>query len=382
MMLAALAALTGAALLFNFLVNPYGAWRHRLVSGIFYRVRAGHERVITPYLLRTTQPTTLMLGTSRMLMGMSVEQGYKDGFLNAGLAAARPEEIEKEVQLALRNPHLKRIIWSVDFFTFDTRLKPDPATVARLDGSLRLLILDSLLNADAFDSSYHMLLRAISGRADLDRKVLEPIPWSQTFICWRFASKARGGLANIGDKVAMQQVVAEIPLYKGSICCSQRMAVFRRIVDTIRRAHVELIVFMPALSQFELEEIRQNGLWPRFQQWKRDIASIVPYWDFSGYNEVAHNDVMFMDVLHMKPAVGMAILRRLLGMPDTGCKDMQIVLDSGLWVDRRNVEQVLALQDQRERTANAEPNKYFQVVSEALTQVRGIPAARLSSASK
>jgi hypothetical protein len=75
MMLTALAALTGGALLFNFLINPFGTWRHRLVNGIYYRVRAGHERVIAPYLLRSTEPSTVMFGTSRVLMGIPIEQG-------------------------------------------------------------------------------------------------------------------------------------------------------------------------------------------------------------------------------------------------------------------------------------------------------------------
>jgi len=134
MMLTALAALTGGALLFNFLINPFGTWRHRLVNGIYYRVRAGHERVIAPYLLRSTEPSTVMFGTSRVLMGIPIEQGIKDGVLNAGMAAARPEEIAQGVALALENPHLKRVIWGADFFTFDQRFKPNPDTTARLGG--------------------------------------------------------------------------------------------------------------------------------------------------------------------------------------------------------------------------------------------------------
>jgi hypothetical protein len=126
----------------------------------------------------------------------------------------------------------------------------------------------------------------------------------------------------------------------------------------------------PPLSEYELEAIRQNGMWPTFQQWKRDLAAILPYyWDFSGYTQLARTDTMFLDVLHVKPEVGMAILRHLLGQPDSGCPQMGVVVDAGLRVDSHNIDQVLALQDQCEHVANAQPNKYSDVASQAITRL-------------
>ncbi len=367
-MLIAMAGLTGAALLFNFLLNPFGAWRHRLVSQTFYRVRAGHDRVITPYLLRTTRPNTVMFGTSRVLMGMPIEQGMKDGFLNAAMAAARLQEISKAISIALKNPGLKRIIWGVDFFTFDRRLKSNPETAARLDGSLRLLIQDNLLSSEALDSSYHLLDRAIEGRQHLDRRVLEPIPWPADFICQRFAHYPKRGLATYGDRGALPQVLLEMPLYRNSVCCDAGMELFTATIDRIRRAHVEPIIFIPPLTRYELEAIRQGGLWPTFQQWKRDLTRVVSYWDFSGYNEMSHTDTMFLDILHVKPEAGMTVLRRLVGDGRAQCAAMKTVLDSGLWVDEADVDQVLALQEQREQAAVAQPNKYAEVVAKAIKQ--------------
>ncbi len=368
LMLIAMIGLTGSALLFNFLLNPFGAWRHRLVSQTYYRVRAGHDRVITPYLLRSTRPNTVMLGTSRVLMGMPIEQGMKDGFLNAAMAAARLQEISRAVSIALKNPRLKRIIWGVDFFTFDQRLKSNPQTFARLNGSLQLLIQDNLLSSEALDSSYHLLGRALQGRKGLDRKVLEPIPWPADFICNRFAHYPRRGLAAYGDRGALPQVMLEMPLYRGAVCCDAGLARFKAVIDEIRRAHVQPIIFIPPLSRYELEAIRQDGDWPRFQQWKRDLAQIVPYWDFSGYNPMSGTDTMFLDILHMKPEVGMTILRRLLGDGAAQCPGMKTVLDSGFWVDRNDVDRVLAIQDQREQAAIEEPNKYSEVVARAIEQ--------------
>lgn len=368
MMLIAMAALTGAALLFNFVLNPFGAWRHRLVSETYYRVRAGHDRVITPYLLRSAHPTTVMFGTSRVLMGIPIEQGMKDGFLNAAMAAARLQEISKAVSIALKNADLKRVIWGVDFFTFDTRLQSNPETFARLNGSLRLLIQDNLFSSEALDSSYHLLGRALEGRKGLDRRVLEPIPWPADFICDRFAHYPQRGLATYGERGALPQVLLEMPLYRGSVCCDSGMELFTDTIKRIRRAHVQPIIFIPPLTRYELEAIRQGGLWPRFQQWKRDLTKVVSYWDFSGYNQMSQTDTMFLDILHVKPEAGMTILRRILGNDAAQCRGMKTVLDSGLWVNRGDIDQVLALQQQREEAAIEQPNKYAEVVAKAITQ--------------
>jgi hypothetical protein len=368
-MLAALAALTGAAMLFNFVVNPYGAWRHRLVSQIYYREREGHDRIIAPYMLQSTEPNTVLVGASRVLMGMPIDQGLKDGILNAAMAAALPEEIGRVMEVALRNPHLKRVIWGLEFFSFDARLIGNPETYARLNRNLRLLVLDNLLSAEALDYGSHLLLRAFEGRSHLDLQVREPIPWPEDYICERFVRHPERGMVATGEPGALRQITLETPYHQNANCCDEVMHNFAKTVDQIRRRRVEPIIFVPPLSEYELEAIRQNGVWPVFQQWKRDLTRILPYyWDFSGYTRLARTDTMFLDVLHVKPEVGMTILRRLLGKPDSGCAQMGVVVDAGLRVDSHNIDQVLALQDQGEQAANAEPNKYLAVVSRAITQ--------------
>ncbi|HKD65648.1 MAG TPA: hypothetical protein VKB84_02320 [Candidatus Binataceae bacterium] len=369
MMLATLAAFTGLVMLFNFLVNPFRAWRHKLVGGIYYRVHVGRERVITPYALRTLRPTTVLLGSSRVLMGINIEQGLKDGYLNAGLSAASLPEISKEVDLALKNPHLRRIIWGVDFFAFEERWKPDPTTYARLKGSLGLRITDTLLSANTLDGTLHLLGRAYDGRRKLSPNALQPIPWTTEFICTRFAADNLQGLASLDPERATVHVRWAIPMYWNYRFGSDAMPIFRSIVDKIRRADVELIVFLPPMSQYELESLRQNGQWQHFQEFKRELAHTISYVDFSGYNELARTDRMFRDLMHMQPEVGHTILRRLLGDPAVDCSGSgQIISDSELQVNSENVDQMLALQDQREQTAIAEPNKYYRAVVRALIQ--------------
>jgi hypothetical protein len=81
---------------------------------------------------------------------------------------------------------------------------------------------------------------------------------------------------------------------------------------------------------------------------------------------------MFIDAWHMEPAVGAVIMRRLLGFPDSDCPDAAIVASAALPVTARNVDQMLALQEQRKDAAVATtPNVYSTTVAAAIVKRYG-----------
>jgi hypothetical protein len=110
-----LAAVAGT----NWLANPYGAWRISVVDRVFLKDVVEATRVITPYRLWTEEPTTPLAGTSRMVVGVPIEQGQRGRVLNAGLMRASLDEMAATVAVAMRNSSLKHLIWGVDFFSFD-----------------------------------------------------------------------------------------------------------------------------------------------------------------------------------------------------------------------------------------------------------------------
>ena len=50
------------------LLNPYGATSSRLINPIFRKIK--YDRLGTPFLLREARPETLLVGSSRVQMGM------------------------------------------------------------------------------------------------------------------------------------------------------------------------------------------------------------------------------------------------------------------------------------------------------------------------
>ena len=70
MMFALTGVLIAGGVALTWLLNPFGATRSNFINPIFRKVK--RERLATPYMLRVAHPQTLLLGSSRVLMGMRI----------------------------------------------------------------------------------------------------------------------------------------------------------------------------------------------------------------------------------------------------------------------------------------------------------------------
>lgn len=367
-MFALTAAIVAAGGAFNYAVNPYGAWPSRLVNPLYRNV--DQERVVTPYLLRSARPATILLGSSRVLMGMRIEQGIRDGVMNAALAAANLPQLEDEVSVALENPALKRIVWGVDFFAFDSKWnRPDPNIDLRLAGSRTERITDALLSLTAVEDGYGLVRRAMRGPNHLAPQLRAPVPWPMPFICERLASRDSHGLQVTPASEVLTELAQDLPDYASYQLSPEAMERFRRTVDAARARGVEMVIFVPPMSRYELELIRQAGRWDAFQDWKRRVAAVTPYTDFSGYDEMSRTDEFFMHVMHFKTAIGNLMLRILLSDDIQNCnRVVEIVRKAAVRVDQSNIAQVLAMQDLQMRMAAGQDSRYARLAAEALAQ--------------
>ncbi|HYL60327.1 MAG TPA: hypothetical protein VEU51_15775 [Candidatus Acidoferrales bacterium] len=366
LMFALTGAMLGAGALANYLLNPYGAWRATLIDPIFRHVE--QERIVTPYLLRSAHPETLLLGSSRVLRGMRIDQGERDGVMNGALNGATIRQLSQVVSLALENPRLKRIVWGVDFFSFEQKWDRDrPDFDARMAGSLSARFEDTLLSFDALASGLDELHRAMRGAAKLQPTQTSALPWPMPLVCSDLESNRRRGLARTPQDEIVAQAVNVLRYYDGYRFSPEFFDTFRATIEAARRHGVETIVFVPPMSGYELELIRQTGNWAAFQEWKRRLAELGPFWDFSGYNEIGLSDTGFIDVIHFKPAIGQVILRKLLADPIEPCSGLaQIVAADALRVDGAGIEAMLARQDAMRRAATVDASRFSQLAAQAI----------------
>ncbi len=366
----------------NRFVDPYRAWNSGLIDDIYVK---GLDRTWMPYRLRTAQPSTLLVGSSRVMIGMPIEQGYRDGVLNAGLSGATIEEEAAAVELAINGGRLQRVVWGLDFFAFSEHFDAihDEQTQRRLEGDRATLVAETLMSQQALTDTVALLGRVARGRARLPPTWVLPVPWPAEFI--------RAVMENEGadwDAQAYEQRVRRIlsdwvSLYELQRESAQRFALFRDTVGRISRAGVELILFVPPLHEYELEMIRQTGQWEAFQRWKREVAAIRSYWDFSGDDELGSHDYLYVDAVHFKPVMGEVILRRLLGQDCGGCGDAaQRIVAAGAWVETTTVDEHLARQSVAPAARAPEASHYAAVVKEFVSRSPTRVASRQTETSR
>ncbi|HEY2664278.1 MAG TPA: hypothetical protein VGI47_08055 [Candidatus Binataceae bacterium] len=366
-MFAALAALVGTLIAVNYLVNPFGAWRISVIDPIFRSL--DQYRVVTPYIVRTSHPDTLLVGNSRVVLGMEIKQVCRDGFLNGAFMGGRIAENAKLIELALKNPALKRIVWQIDFVSFDKTLDgfADGDTEDRLCHPWRTIVPDTLLSVDALNESWRELRRARAGRSSLWPEQVAPMPWPPELIK-RAIEVAPGTRLDMLPVATLEDHVRVIvDFYREYSLSAAALDLAAATVREARARGVEVILYTPPLNEYELEGIRQTGNWELLKRWKRQILKLGPYSDFSGYNPVARLDFLFTDIRHYKPAIGFPILRNVIGLSCSGCGLVaESVNASPLPMTASDSERTLAIQDARMKAAAAVPSRYSKMVAEMI----------------
>ena len=375
LMLVGLGGLLATVAAINWVVNPYGAWRpavidpsHRIDGAA--RGEAG-ERVTTTYRIRADRPATVLVGSSRVVAGMYIERGARDGVLNAAMSGASLAEIAAILRLAAVNPRLQRVIWGVDFYAFDERFAGfrHPDTRIRLEGTewqlAGMRIKETLLSLRALGDSLTVVRKAARGRRE--SLFTAPVPWPEDVIRTRLGHPGRPGLAAASDASLKAQLADWVGNYTDYRLSESQSSVFVAAVEGVRRDGAEVVVFVPPVSRCELEVIDRTS-WDAFQAWKRQLLDAGPYWDFSGFGKLDRSDALFLDVAHVWPAVGHTMLRQFLGLGCAGCGELaDAVRAAGTWVDRSTIDAYLAEQEIRRVAARTQSDRCTRAVSEMLS---------------
>jgi hypothetical protein len=376
LMLVCLAGLLAAVAATNWIVNPYGAWRPTVIDPVHRvdgaaRGEAG-ERVTTTYRIRADRPATVLVGSSRVVAGMYIERGARDGVLNAAMSGASLAEVRAILRLAAANPRLQRVVWGVDFYAFDERFAGfrHPDTRVRLEGAewevASMRIKETLLSLRALGDSVTVVRRAARGRRE--SPFAAPVPWPEDVIRARLGHPGRPGLAEASDASLKAQLADWVRNYTGYRLSESQRSVFVGAVAGVRQDGVEVVLFVPPLSRCELEVIDRTS-WDAFQTWKRQLLDAGPYWDFSGFGKLDRSEALFLDVAHVWPGVGHTILRQLLGLGCAGCGELaDAVRAAGTRVERSTIDAHLAEQERRRMATRAGSDRCARVVAEMLSR--------------
>ena len=342
----------GLLAIFNLLVDPLGAYP---ATGLpWLQPYRGHftSRAAKAEAVAHGRYDVILLGTSRVELGLPMTHpAYgTDRVYNLGLEGTSLPELAAALEFAIKHNNLKRVIFGVDFLLFsDMRAHRPDFDNSRFNPQLNIFEYHARnhFDWDATVRSWSLIDRLLHHRAPPAAErgfVPRTIPsrMSQRTV---FANRIHDFLVN--------------PETYGAYHYShERVQQFREMIRLCRSHGVELTIFIPPVHALQLETARVAGLWPTFEQWKRDATNVVAeetkagalrLWDFTGFKDRVAETVppagdrttrmkWYIDSSHFTPALGELVLNRIFDSSTNAAGDQGF----GVPLSPGNVEDQLA----------------------------------------
>ena len=354
---------------FNFVVNPYGNFEIPGIPGIS-ELHLGFNRqpVLAKALaVERIRPASIILGNSRP------ESGYDPGYdglvelpaYNLAVGGAGIGEVRRLFLETVAAGGLKRVLLAVDLTMFDPSLEttqriPDAFLLTdefgRIPGAGRKWrrLVFTLLSGTAASDSWWSL------RHQNDPEVAYLPSGQRDESADERQIERRGGSRVVSlraESLLLEHTLRDVASASFRGRYAALLGKVREIVAVSLQHHIRIdIVISPIHARYSYV-YAAAGLWPTYEQWKRDLASIaarsarrVAVWDFSGVSEctsetmpqagdVTTKMLWFRESSHFRSRLGALVFDRVYGRDDAhACSGF------GLELDARNLEDPLARQ--------------------------------------
>lgn len=413
-LMALVACITGIVIavgLVNFIVDPFGVYGAVEVEGFNANKPwvLGHEHLHRAYAVRRIRPEGVILGSSRAQTGLDPNHpGWKKGVTrtyNIGLPAANMYEILRYFEHANNIQPVKEAVIGLDFFSFsinnsnkaafdEMRLSLPRSGVQQIYGAFSD-IPSTLFTFESLEATATTVLKQSSPRTET------PLGLRTGEYFKTVSSRLRPGYRSLfvnGEQpfVEIPQLLGAYRLYDSS-GRSPSLDDFRTFIAEARKNRVDLRLFISPSHARQWEIIRAMGLWPTFEQWKRELVRILaedaaahpgesPYvlWDFSGYNAFTTEDVppegdattqmrWYWDNSHFKKELGDIVLDKVFGYRDSTRTDPP---DFGVVLSPLNIEAEFArVRLEQERYHQSHPRDVLEI-ADMVRAVQSKPSAK------
>jgi hypothetical protein len=356
-----IAVAIGAIVSINAFIDPYGIFGSPRIHGLNDRKPQAAERVrvAKPYMAERSAAVTVIAGNSRPELGIDPQSPCwlpaQQPVFNAGIPGA-----DLNLQLAyaehtVRTAGARRIVIALDFLDF---LVPPgaPSLTVALEGRpseslLRLNIRqtakwrlaarlqrleDRLKSVFSLETFYHSVDTLLRQRAQLSstRRADGFNPGAD----YLAIVQTEGQSVLFAQKDREVAQVFSRPgrgLYDRRGDTSQRYEALQAFLDWATQNQVDVQLLINPYHAHYLALIRLTGNWPKFTQWKQDLARIavareVPLWDFSLLHPVAIPSPLnengrgtlldyYWEPAHYRSAYGDRMLGTLNGVETSDC---------------------------------------------------------------
>lgn len=382
---------------FNFCVDPEGRFSLINRPGFNQEKTEAMEnggRMVKSRALENGNYDTLILGSSRVENGIDPQHPVFAGkrAYNVGLSGSNFYETYQVFEFARKTRTLKTVIMGLDFLLFSNKrqVSGDFAESRFADKPLWLSDLRYLVSPQTFLTSWTTVQKNRAGERSL---YTEYGMRDRT----RFYDPTRLNHRDLFIKILTRNFLVSQETYGGFAYGLDRLTLLRTLITACRADGIALYLFIPPSHARDLEALRVLGLYPLFEQWKRDLVGIlaedaavhssaapIPLWDFSGYTSITTEDIpaanepgkpmrWYWESSHFKKETGDLVLSRLFTSPP---REHQLPDDFGILLSAENIEAHLALlRTQQSRYQETHPQEVAEVeyLARVTSRFRSVP---------
>ncbi len=371
---------------FNAVIDPYGLYLFVKIDGLNWPKpeMVKSVKLHKSYRVAQLEPEAVILGTSRSAFGIDPENGAWQntfqGHYNFALAGANMFVTRRFLEHSQTLYPLKQVVFGLDFFTFNAYRQQAPDyrddfLIIKDNGNLNRhfdmkILAASLLSTNALQATYKTI--------DSKKKFPLMISENGMFIGGSLRKdKLKQKFSNTENLyfryvylTGKKREYGFVNLETGASSLKE----FRNIVIYCREHQIDLKLFISPAHARHLEIVRVLGIWPLFEQWKRELVRILleenyasSLWDFSGYNSITTVDIRtdgvhyYRDSTHYLPIVGDMILSRIFHY-----NEVNVPTDFGRVLNSGNVEEnLLIIQTEQEKYRLNYPKQVKEIESMA-----------------
>ncbi|MDM8560821.1 hypothetical protein QUF82_18460 [Thiotrichales bacterium HSG14] len=379
--------------IFNWFIDPFGKYQIIKIAGINTektQVEMIGNRTLKAIGLLGADYHAIILGTSRANNAINPTHAAlkKIGATyNTSLTGTNIYELEKVFDYSLKHhKNLKEVVFSLDFLTFSSRR----ATNADFEQSMfseQYSLWTKLRNTFSLDEVYYSLKTIADNVANKQAayhtdyteqgfaKRTFPLPHHQLFI-----------------KILSKNFFVNKQTYAGFCYSQDRLHRFQRILKKSRQRGIFVRLFISPIHAWQLEALRIMGLYATFEQWKRDLVTIIarnaaqypnspvyPLWDFTGYNSMTTEAIpaqseqvmqWYWESSHFKKELGDLVLDRLFSYQSP---KRVVPNDFGELIHNDNIEaHLLKLRKEQQHYHQTHPQDIAKIEALAKKKMRKI----------
>lgn len=354
MVLAGMAVATCILILVNGIIDPYGILR----TDFSKQIQEPNQNFVKMkfILAHPERYDSFLFGSSRVIFidNTKIRNGrYYNYWYSEGVPQEHRDNIRLLVQKGVR---IRNILIGLDEFSYrldpETHLtnllrQPHPLITGK---NLPLFYLEYFARVSGLGSNVQDFVqnRILNKGAAAQGKVIYDIERTGRM----FIPSWDESIERDPDKHNRDEVFTRPTHYEGNNL-GPTLEAIREIARTAKEQGIALTVFINPVHRTTYLDTDQD----QFFAFKKELATITDYYDFSGLNSITTNNYYYYETSHYREMVGDMMLARMFGYPN-----VTVPADFGVLVTRRNMDAHLARQatmlDEERYRHHAGPRAY------------------------